>query len=243
MLTLTVYLCKSDTASLQLPNDDIVLSATCLTDQPIRLAVVYGCTEGIMDTIEDWLRYNKASAFHPLVLPMVFAELERKRLLRAFENSESDLQQRILNMVNRLRVEDKQQASGKESEKGKKTGTKTTTTRDCEAIRHHMAMNSLNSGLETFRKQMSDMREHLDKFPEFHYGNAKPNNMKATKKCSAIIDSRLKAMMAELEERLRNCAGLLENMNTSIQMVQITSQTPNVFHEGPAELIWDLCNT
>lgn len=168
-----------------------------------------------MDTVEEWLACNETSAFHPLVLPMVFAELERKRLLRAFGNSESDLQQRILNMENRLRVEDSE---------NRKSKTKTTTTRDYEAIRHRLAMNSLSNGLETFRTQLFDMREHLDKFPKFDYGNAR--RKKANEKCGAVIDSRLKAMMTEFEGRLRKCAGLLENMNTSIQMVRATSKYP-----------------
>lgn len=179
---------------------------------------MYGCTEGDMDTVDDWLACNEVSAFHPLVLPMIFAELERKRLLRAFENSESDLKQRILNMENRLRVEDSE---------NKKSKTKTTTTRDYEAIRHRLAMNSLSNGLEAFRTQLSDMREHLQvgKFQEFNYGNAR--RKKANKKCGAVIDSRLKTILTEFEGRLRKCAGLLENMNTSIQMVRATSKHPS----------------
>jgi hypothetical protein len=47
----------------------------------------------------------KRSAFHPFMFPMIFAELERERLLYSLRRKVPDLRQRILDMENRLRHE------------------------------------------------------------------------------------------------------------------------------------------
>lgn len=80
-----VYHCKSDAESLK-TDDDIVLSTTCFTDVPITFAVIYGCTDRVMQDTTTWLERCEGSALHPLVLPMIFAEHERKRLFNAVDD-------------------------------------------------------------------------------------------------------------------------------------------------------------
>lgn len=56
---------------------------------------MYGCTDAIMKDTETWLIRCHASVFHPLVLPMIFAEHERKRFLNEIDRISTELEYRM----------------------------------------------------------------------------------------------------------------------------------------------------
>jgi hypothetical protein len=122
-----VYNCKSDTES-PAEKDDIVMSVTCFTNVPVTFAVIYGCTTDTMDDIKDYLKDLTTWTSHHMLLPMVFIELERRRLLNSLENEGWELRQRILRMEQKLQEE----AEGKSPEK---EGNQELTLRDCKATK------------------------------------------------------------------------------------------------------------
>ncbi|KAK8036963.1 hypothetical protein PG991_001277 [Apiospora marii] len=78
------------------------MSVTSFPDIPVTIAVMYGCTEETMKFVSVRLDSYKRIALHPLMLPMVFVELERKRMLDALQVETSILDQRILEIQTRL---------------------------------------------------------------------------------------------------------------------------------------------
>lgn len=219
-MNITVYHCRSDVESLD-RGEDIVLSATCFTDKPIILAAMYGCTEFCVEDVEFELRQVKDHVFHPLVLPMLFVELERKRLLDEMDVKYGALERRVLDMKTKLKTE----AGGTRSWVFKKLeGPKITTLteRDFLAVELWRSINRLTNGLQTLLGILESLREQLGGsihsrrfgahdqeliYPDYH-------------KNSMYIGSRLQEMMAEIRSKLRGCEGLLQSMQLIMQSVR-----------------------
>lgn len=222
--TQLVYNCKSDDESLA-GDGDVVLSATCFTATPITYGVLYGCNTDIMNRVTNWLKRCKKLAFHPLILPMVFVELERKRLLNAMESKSSELDQRILDMEHRLQTDKAAKQENNKKSFPKKDGkVPTMTDRDCETIRMSLAMSDFKNGLEGLLTQILSMRNHLgkpsDKFTLEDEAEERERNSRDSHACGVEIDIRLKDITAELQSKLRSCNGRLEAITLATQMVQ-----------------------
>lgn len=210
-----MYHWKSDTASLS-GNDDIVLSTTSFTDVPITFAAMYGCTEKVLEDTELWLKRCQGSAFHPLVLPMIFAEHERKRLLNAVDERSTELEERILELEKRVNTDTKKEVK---QHADKEQARQTMTQRDCEAIGLWRSMSCLKNGLESLHAELGSMKTHLHKIPKCIPGSLP----RAEEGPEVHIDAKLEEMMAELQSKIRSCEGLLGSMTLATQMV------PNVF--------------
>ncbi|KAJ0116781.1 uncharacterized protein J7T55_009932 [Diaporthe amygdali] len=212
----TVYHCKSDTESLA-QGDDIVLSTTCFTDKPLIFAVMYGCTEDIMEDTELWLDRCKSFAFHPLVLPMIFVEHERKRLFNAIDDRSTELEERILELETRVNKEAKKEV---DQQAKKEEARQTMTQRDCEAIQLWRSMSSLKNGLGSLYMELESMRDHLKTLPR---SPPKPDresgsDQETDQGAGMYIDTKLKEMMAEFRSKTRKCEGLLGAMTLATQM-------------------------
>ncbi|KAI0009020.1 hypothetical protein F4779DRAFT_405981 [Xylariaceae sp. FL0662B] len=191
--------------------DDIVMSVTCFTDKPTTYAVMYGCTKDTMDQAGDWLMIYKKSAFHPLMLPMIFVELERKRLLNLLEKKDSDLRQRILDMENKLGIQKKKPDNAKKQ---------SPTEKDCEAINLWIDVSTLKNGIESLKAQLVFMIEHSRALPEIICKPDKDGAHQCHSECEAnlMIQSRLEEMIAELDGKARSCEALLGAMTLASRM-------------------------
>ncbi|KAK1960831.1 hypothetical protein LY78DRAFT_723805 [Colletotrichum sublineola] len=163
--TSIVYNCKSDTAfqpSSESP-DDIALSATSFVECGATYAVMYGCKAQTIDLVSRILRKFQDQALHPLLIPMVFAELERKRLFGMLDRKQTSLQQRILDLENKLRGES--QSGILENAKNAQSAENadiTAQTRDCESTKLWIDVSSLKNGLESLKDQLVKMAEHSE---------------------------------------------------------------------------------
>ncbi|KAL2283251.1 hypothetical protein FJTKL_10127 [Diaporthe vaccinii] len=211
-----VYHCKSDTESLE-TGDDIVLSTTSFTNTPVTFAVMYGCTERIMKNTRIWLERCKGSVFHPLVLPMIFAEHERKRIFNAIDSKSTELEERILELEKRVKEKPKKEVGAQTAKSQEK---QTMTQRDCEAIELWRSMSSLKNGLEGLLAELGSMRDHLSTLSE---SQSKSNQglgllHESVQGPEVYIDARLKEMMAEFRSKIRSCESLLGGMTLATQM-------------------------
>ncbi|KAI3528435.1 hypothetical protein CSPX01_16231 [Colletotrichum filicis] len=66
--------------------DDLAMSATYIPSTGTTFAVVYGCNDDQMRIIESKVRRAGKQAFHPLMMPGIFEELERARLVERVED-------------------------------------------------------------------------------------------------------------------------------------------------------------
>lgn len=205
-----------------------MLSTTSFTDKPITFAVVYGCTDNIIEDTEIWLKRCKGSVFHPLILPMVFAEHERKRLFNAIDQKSTELGERILELKKRVKKGNKKEVEQEEAESG---GRQTMTQRDCEAIDLWRSMSTLKNGLESLHGELGSMRDHLHALQKSQPKNVPDSSSRQGLAPRAgpevYIDARLKEMMAEFRSKIRSCEGLLGSMTLATQMVRSSAQSLN----------------
>lgn len=203
-------------------DDAIVSSTTSFIDVPIRLAVMYGCTEKVMKDTTIWLKRCEQYSFHPLVLPMIFAEHERKRLFDAVDDKSTKLRTRILELKNRVKKDTAKDAKkDADNDAGKGQLKQTMTQRDCDAIDLWRSMSSLKNGLESFHTELGSMRDHLHSVSELlPKHNAGSGGLQTTGDGPEIyIDERLREMMAEFRSKIRSCESLLGSMTLATQMV------------------------
>jgi hypothetical protein len=182
----------------------------------------------IVDT-RTFLRRFEQSAFHPLMLPMIFAEHERKRFFNAIDAKSTGLEERILELENRVNSDAKKKNSPHPATHGERDRAQTMTQRDCEAISLWRTMNGLKNGLEGLHAELGSMREHLHAMPKFLPGQDSGAGRGAgadSKNADVYIDARLREMMAEFRAKIRFCEGLLGSMNLATQMVWIHPPPP-----------------
>lgn len=214
----TVYNCISDNLSLD-GDGNIVLSTTCFTTKPLICGVMYGCTDYIMKLTKSWIRRCGVIVFHPLMLPIIFAELERKRLLQAADVRGSNLNQRVLEMDVRSQKEEENQHGKVQEKKGALQAG------DSETINMLLSMNELKNGLEGLRELLSTMRNHLGQPSELTLSKLQGDGRVANLH-GMNIDLRLKEMIVELQGKSRSYEGLLGAITLATQMVYTITTFP-----------------
>jgi hypothetical protein len=219
LLTLSiVFNCVSDTEALGLEND-VLLSTTYFTSKPWTFSVMYGCDSDSSEDLVNIMKRFKKSAFHPLMMPMAFADHERSRFMTAMELKGPKVKERMIDLKNSLEEDNGSEA--KRSSETARDKNKRTTQRDWESTNSWVEASDLKIGMESFRKVLVAIKEQFEIF-----GHLKPR-LAADDTDEKIIDSmgseiiqcRLKEMDAELDTKIRECDGLLNGMTLAIQVV------------------------
>ncbi|KAK4446273.1 hypothetical protein QBC34DRAFT_441004 [Podospora aff. communis PSN243] len=214
-----VYGCRSDTASPTKP-DDVVLSVTSFVNVPLTFAIMYGCTKNTKCNVTSFLKQIKETdqTWHPLLLPMVFVELERKRLLNLLDREKTKLQQRILEMKNRLRGE----SEGTIASIDTGTNEASAAVKDCEATESWIHSSKLKNGLESLRTQLMNMKAHSTQLRQSIFATNHPDhntdNSISEHATGEMIESRLNEMIAEFDCNIRSYDSLLGGMHMAAQM-------------------------
>ena len=181
------------------------MSVTCFPEKQINIGVMYGCTPSVMSYARIFLRSLEGvagqTAFHPMILPMVYAELERKRLLNVLEDNTTQLEQRILDIEKKLRRRGKDRY-----EKGAPHSNPTA--RDCETTRLWVGASSLKNGLESLKAQFVSMSEHCHKL-YYWQSSGERDFPRIDQEASDRIKNRLLEMSEELNTKVRHCEGVL----------------------------------
>ncbi|KAI1333035.1 hypothetical protein F5Y16DRAFT_354628 [Xylariaceae sp. FL0255] len=226
-----VYICKSDTIS-PLEADDLVLSVTHFPARSIIMAVAYGCTGYSQNFIDQWLKYSKAFAFSPLFLPILWAELERQRLIDRTDLMASDLHKRVIDM-NRILGRDEK--NGKSLQSGNTeisiggdaikmvqgTSQNGIAQRECAAVNLWVSVSALKNGLEAFRSVLKSMLDSLRtprKDDERIFGKSDHEQFGPVERHARdMIEYRLTEMTVEIECKVRYTNSLLEGMALATQ--------------------------
>ncbi|KAI0544713.1 hypothetical protein F4679DRAFT_514053 [Xylaria curta] len=212
-----VYNCKSDTESLA-TGDDTILSVTHFPKKPMIFAVFYGCTKEARDFIGGWFTHIKASAFDPLLLPMMHSELERRRLRNKLDTKGGYLRKRIIDMENRLREEHPRE-SAQSSNSEKDSANRNITQRECEAVKVWVEVSALKNGLESLKTGLNAILENSKKPLENTIlgDDGDEQNDKIRKHTSENIQTRLNDMIVEIESVVRRTSGHLVGMSLATQ--------------------------
>ncbi|KAJ4388150.1 hypothetical protein N0V93_008756 [Gnomoniopsis smithogilvyi] len=203
-----VYHCRSDTESVRTP-DDITISSTFMLDSSTTLAVMYGCTPRVMKRPEGWLKQLKGHDFHPMTFPIIFAELERDRLLDVFSLQNTQVHQRILHMETMIKQDSMQEHYS--------LGIQEMTRKDCDSTKLWIEISTLKGGLGSFKTQLESMSRHSRMLSDTVFKG--PDSTCISQRVAGDkIAARLEEMIAEIEGKIVACDGLLGGMTLSMKI-------------------------
>ncbi|KAK1480395.1 hypothetical protein CTAM01_14442 [Colletotrichum tamarilloi] len=211
-----VYNCKSDTASPAKP-DDVAMSVTHLPSQRMTYAMMYGCTPQVIKLVSAWLKVFKGQALHPLIMPLVFAELERKRLFNVLDREQMELRQWILTLEDKLRLESELPKPDTEEVE------LVAQSRDTQSTKLWLDVSILKNGLESLHDQVVKMIEQSEilattVFKQPAQGSQDIDHHTEERKTGERIKTRLSEMIAEFDSKVRTCDSLLGGMALAAQM-------------------------
>ncbi|KAI0427517.1 hypothetical protein F5Y09DRAFT_29245 [Xylaria sp. FL1042] len=207
-----VYNCRS-TASWE---GDLGLSVTFTPRTLTTDAVMYGCDEKATDEIIKRLSSSDLSVLHPMVLVVLFAELERDRLDRLVRNKISRLIQQIIGISdnNNYTLENKNLQPFSPSL--------------ATSIKDWLEMGDLRNGLKAFKCKMQDMIEHVNELQELmlnprndQYGFAidlAPETLRGLVETGTKIKERLKHLIDEFDEHIQKCATIIDGVGLASQL-------------------------
>ncbi|KAI1329155.1 hypothetical protein F5Y16DRAFT_366872 [Xylariaceae sp. FL0255] len=234
-----VYICKSDTMFLT-GQDDSVLSVTHFPSKSLIFAVAYDCTASSQEYLVRWVKFNTSFAFVPLLLPVLWAQVERKRLIDKIDEKTSHLRSGIIHMHNRLNAQDGWIQKSLRSRHSSSTTRDATspghiemtglespneiTKRECAAVNLWVQVSTLKNGLEAFGTELKSMLKTLQDPLERNKLVFGPRNKDINDEKTQIaqhayerIQSRLFEMIAEVQSRSRYIDSLLGGMTLATQ--------------------------
>lgn len=211
-----VYNCRSDTNTLKF-NEDILISTTYFRDRPWIFSAIYGYPSGKAQTLVSRLKKFKEPAFHPLMVPMVFVEHERERFMEEMEIKGPKLEERILDLENRLQDDKHRKALNRDQIKEE---NREMTQKDCESAKLWDDVSRLRNGMESFRKVLASMEQQFETFKELKLVSHLQDTDETVYDSiiSEQIRCRIRELDAEVDGNIRKCEGLLAGMALAIQV-------------------------
>lgn len=184
----------------------------------MTFAIIYGCTPQNRKLATTYLKQMKGldQALHPLLLPMLFAEIERKRLFNLLERERTKLQQRLLEMDIKLRGEIVRVKENGAIDSMAATG-------DCESTKLWIAVSSLKNGLMALETQLANLIEHSRMLSKtlFRPQADGTDDHAQERSTGELIEARLLEMLAEFESKIWSFDSVLGGMAMATQMVRL----------------------
>lgn len=210
-----VYNCRSANTW----KDDLALSVTYFPQSRLTYGIFYGCTVSIEHEIINRLAKAKQNVFHPLILPGIFAEIERSRIVDVVESTIDDIEGAIFELDSGIATKDKSLVN----EEAGGTGY----------VRRTVWLNTtfLRSRLQISRTQLQKMIEHVDELSAMdpHYSNklfisneelnSDLEIHSQLQKTGFLIKDRLKALLEEYDEKIEECSMRVAGMTIATQWV------------------------
>lgn len=200
------------------------MTATHFPSYGLTFAILFGCPMSIEEDIIKRLSFAVTAAAHPVLLPGIFAELERRRHVELVEAQINQLENKIFELDN-------------QSGYAEHTSSEETETRNKEKREAYLDTSYLKNGLVSWNTQLSKMAKHTEELDvvlytspilrcsEVSHSAAYDSQMKRT---GRKIRDRFQAIINEYEDKIRDCTMRLDGMAMATQWVHtITSATKN----------------
>ncbi|KAI0975168.1 hypothetical protein F4678DRAFT_319209 [Xylaria arbuscula] len=207
-----VYNCRSSASWER----DLGLSVTFSPRTLTTDAVMYGCDNETTEDITRRLSSSDIPELHPMVLVVLFAEIERDRLDWLVRNKISRLIQQIIAITdnNNYTLDTKSMPSLSPSL--------------ATSIKDWLEMGDLRNGLQAFKRKLQDMMEHVDELQEMllnpqhdKYGFAADlpqETIRGLVDTGAKIKERLKHLVDEFDEHIQKCATIINGVSLASQL-------------------------
>lgn len=186
---------------------------------------MYGCSPKVIDEVTGRLSVAGNSICHPVLLPGILAELERKRHVDLVQ---AGLTQRMQFVTNLLK---------NDTYDWKSRGAKETDHSTTDSVELWMAICHLSNGLKTWKQQLLLICDHVDEMAH-NYFSGSPAGLcsdvlpvvtpqgggdidfeRAMRRSGLMIRERLTRITAEYDKNVRDCEMIMEGMTIATQLV------------------------
>ncbi|KUI62347.1 hypothetical protein VP1G_09484 [Cytospora mali] len=230
---------KYDAIANTWPND-LALTATHFMQSRLTFGILFGCTEETEREAVNRISKAKEQSFHPLLLPGIFAELERERMVEVVESSIDQIEEAIFEMnIGASSIMESAKPSDDTSYPG-----------GPRAARKAVWLNTtfLRNRLQTWKTQMLKMVEHVEEISAMIQSDAnndgsdandedvvnedgsesskvdpfeeEPSNSNPNTdllRIGNLIKDRLRALIEEFEEMMEDCTMRVDGMAMATQ--------------------------
>lgn len=215
----TVYNCRSSAEW----KEDMALSVTYSHDSQSTKAVLYGCTESTRDALIRRLKKCNYVVYHPLAIPALFCDIERKRQFELVGPITKKLSERALKIA-------KPQRPGSPSLRFTRSNSTTSTQgagaeEDCEDL---MALwleaSDLKRGLQTWKHELGKLIAHSDELAQDRLprgsGGSEDLDQRLFMDAGKRIRQRLLELDGEYDQKIRKCTDIIDGMVLAAQLVR-----------------------
>ncbi|WQF76370.1 hypothetical protein CDEST_01384 [Colletotrichum destructivum] len=211
-----VYNCRSSNSWA----NDMALTATYFPESRLTFAILFGCTKEDEKMVFNRLSRARDQVSYPLMLPGIFAELERDRMVRIVERTADENEEAIYELGTGNSLENHVPS---DEEKGNPRHARKTA---------WMNTTFLRNGLRVWRNQLRKMSDHVTELATWHGGTrasvrdkesadeeqgADSEKMEHT---SMLVRDRLRALIEEYEDKIQECTMSVEGMSIATQWAQ-----------------------
>lgn len=228
-----MYNCRSS-ADLE---DDLALSVTYFPESGTTKAVLYGCDDTTRDIFQKRLSLCNSSVYHPLTLPMIFADVERERTFNKVKPLVRTLVEKALSMSKAQTVSTLSMKSLQSNSTGSDQVKMRTETPE-DLMQLWLKVSRLRGGLEVWKIQLQKMLSHCHKwtfedasstrvprpYKDWTGNNQVPRRLGLEERQDLIdtgerIQLRLGELIGEYDEKIGECANIIDGMVLATQLV------------------------
>lgn len=214
-----VYNCRSSGEW----KDDMALSVTFSHGDRSTKAVLYGCTETVRKDMTDRLERCNYIVHHPLAIPVLFCDVERNRhfhlldpVIRKFLNKAVNISKpQVLASPSAEHNCSNTTASSPESRPNEDSE---------DLMTSWLQVSDLKRGMETWKQQLQNLISHCEGLGTSQLGQANEDseNLDARqfKDAGKRIKERLVELKCEYDEKIRQCADIIDGMVLVAQLVR-----------------------
>ncbi len=201
-----VYNCRSANTW----KNDLALTVTHIPCRNLTFAILFGCTAAVEKEVLNRLAGARDCAFHPLLLPGIFVELERDRMAEVVESTIDRIEETIYEL-------DTGDTGYETADSGHPAGPR--------HVRRTVWLNVtfLRNRLRILRTQFIKMIEHIEELSASNLSKD-PKENELMRRTGSLIRDRLRTIVEELDEMIDDCSMRVDGMTIATQWVRRMSR-------------------
>lgn len=223
---ITVYNCRTTNSWAM----DLAFNATFFPHCGLTFGILFGCPFSIEKQIVNRLSYATTDAAHPLLIPGIFAELERTRQVHIIESAIDEVETRILTVDSSPEEMNAMSASVKEADNRAKRAQWLDTT-------------YLRNQLVNWNTQLKKLASHTDELSNMVFQQQEPDDLGKNelekvedlkneehvdasrahlRRVGVKIRDRVQEIIDEYDAKIRDCTMRVDGMAMATQWVRRT---------------------
>lgn len=191
------------------------MSVTYVPSTSSSYAVVFGCSKDVIDDISGMLSRAGTSICHPLLLPRLLVELER---VRHYKLVAAGLTQRRQFVTDLLKNKTYDWQSRSENEEDESTS---------RSVELWMRICRMRNKITSWERQLLKMADTMDELSGTEFakivprdpGNTDAKFRRKMHEEGAFFRDRIRFIATEYEDKISDCAMIMEGMSMATQMV------------------------